>query len=59
MLVEPKVKGRTVGIERSESRQGSPARSPVVFDSGPAATHARQLKGSSEADGAHDFGSVW
>jgi hypothetical protein len=59
MLVEPKVKGRTAGIERSESRQRSPARSPVVFDSSPAATHARQHKGSSKTDGARDFGSVW
>jgi hypothetical protein len=59
MLVGPKVKGRTVGIEGSESRQRSPARSAAVFDSGPVATPARQLKRSSETDGAHAFGSVW
>jgi len=44
MRVGPKVNGKD-GIDRSGSRQRSPALSAPVFGSAPAAAHGRQLKG--------------
>ena len=49
MRVGPKVNGKD-GIDRSGSRQRSPALSAPVFGSAPAAAHARQHKAKKHSE---------